>query len=115
MCSYHGQSNGLLIQSFRLGRPSHTTAVLQTGVLGNRHFPFPRTERKQFPNARRKLRYVLAIQVLATLFLTLFPPGPRVGISETFLFGLLQGVFFHQQPLPLVSLAGVTPFEHDSR
>jgi hypothetical protein len=81
-------------------------------MLGNSDFTASRAAWKKFMHPPGELFHVLAIQLGPPFSFPLPVAGSDLAVGQTFLFGLVKGFTFHQQPPPLIPFARPAPLQY---
>lgn len=90
------QEDSLFIQSFGWSRTTDPPAVFLAGVLSDYLFAPGGAGWKQLTHAQRKALNIFLVKLHAAFGFPLSTAGTYFDIRKTFLFGALEGSFFHQ-------------------
>ena len=110
---HDGYSHCFVIETLGRGAASHAAAVFAAGMVRDRLFAARRALGKQGPHPFGEGADVFTIELVARDRLALATPLAGRLVVETVAFGLCEGLFFHQDSLPLVAFTGRAPLEND--
>ena len=110
-----GQADRVLVQGLRGATAAYATTVFAARVLGDLRFAPLGTARIELPDTGGEPDDVLLIQLRPPLCGARPPCLSGRSVGRALLLCPIEGVLLDQQPLALVSLACLTPFEDDRR
>ncbi len=111
----HGQPHRLFIETFPRCGTSDPTTVFQTRMFGYGRLSTGRASRKELAHAKGKGLDIVVVQLRPPHCLALTPAGSSLLVCQTFSFGLLQRLTFHQKPLPFIALSSSAPLQDYGR